>query len=458
MRTIQLAGLLLGIAVFGPRFASGQDTRKPNFVIMIADDVGWNDIGAYGHPNVKTPHLDSLATEGMRFDAAFLTCSSCSPSRCSIMTGRYPHATGAAELHMPLPSDQATIPGLLKKAGYYTASAGKWHLGDAAKKDFDLVVGGSPSGCENWLATLRDRPKDRPFFLWLAAVDAHRPYSENAISAPHTPDDAVVPPYLADIPETRQDLALYYDEISRLDSYLGQVVDELARQGVADSTFVLFMADNGRPFPRCKTTVYDSGVRTPFIVRFPQLVQPGTVCQQLVSAVDIGPTIAELAGLQESSTFQGKPFSTLLREPSRSIRDFVFAEHNWHDYQAFERAVRSEKWLYIRNEFPELPATPPADAVRSMTHQAMQRLHAQGELPPEQQTCFVAPRSRDELYDVDADPFSLKNLAENPQYEERLNLMRKALLEWQQETQDRVPANPTPDGFDRQTGERLPNP
>lgn len=113
--------------------------RPPNFIVMIADDMAWDDCGAYGHPNLRTPHIDALATAGMRFDRAFLTTSSCSPSRCSILTGRYPHSTGAAELHLPLPADRVLFTTALRGAGYYTASAGKWHLGEAAKGQFDRV-------------------------------------------------------------------------------------------------------------------------------------------------------------------------------------------------------------------------------------------------------------------------------------------------------------------------------
>ena len=123
--------------------------------LFIADDQAWNDVGCYGHPSIRTPNIDRLGQEGMKFEYAFLTCASCSPTRCSVITGRYPHSTGARELHQPLPANQITFPGLLKQAGYYTASAGKWHLGKDAEKNFDKVVqGGGPSGCEKWLDTL----------------------------------------------------------------------------------------------------------------------------------------------------------------------------------------------------------------------------------------------------------------------------------------------------------------
>jgi len=430
------------------------DQSRPNFVIMIADDQGWNDVGCYGHPHIRTPNIDRLATEGLRFTQAFLTCSSCSPTRCSIMTGRYPHSTGAKELHQPLPAEQVVFAGLLKQGGYYTASAGKWHLGEAAKANFDTVVGGGPSGCERWVETLQNRPKDKPFFLWLASIDPHRGYQPDTIARPHRPEEVVVPPFLPDVPETRKDLAMYYDEITRMDGYIGRVLDELDRQGVAKNTFVLFLSDNGRPFPRCKTTVYDSGVQTPFVVRWPGRVQAGAVCESLVSVIDIAPSLVELAGLKPSPTFQGKSFSPLLEDSHASIREHVFAEHNWHDYQAHERSVRSKRYLYIRNAFADLPGTPPADAVRSITFQAMRKLRDRGELPAQQQGCFRAPRGAEELYDVEADPYQLTDLSGEAKYGRVLTEMRHVHEKWVRKTQDRVPEEPTRDKFDRETGVR----
>lgn len=429
---------------------------RPNFVVIIADDMAWDDCGAYGNSKIRTPHLDRLAREGMRFDRAFLTTSSCSPSRASILTGRYPHATGAPELHQALPATQVMLSEPLREAGYYTASVGKWHLGAPAKSKWDLVrEGGGPSGCEHWLPVLRDRPKERPFFLWLAAVDPHRRYQPGAISRPHTPDEVVVPPYLPDTETVRKDLALYYDEIARMDGFIGQVLEELEKQGLARNTFVLFLTDNGRPFPRCKTTLYDDGIRTPFLVRFPGRVKPGSRCDSLVSAVDIAPTVLDLAGLQPAPTFQGRSFARLLGNPQATAREFAFAEHHWHDYQAYERGVRSRRYTYIRNWLPELPGTPPADAVTSPTFGILRELRDQGNLPPQQRSIFVTPRPAEELYDLETDPHSFKNLAGDPKYARTLEKHRKALERWREETGDTFDRERlTPDGFDRETGAR----
>ena len=198
--------IALCLAVALPCASSAQaeaDTVRPNIILVIADDVSWNDIGAYGHPTIRTPVLDDLAANGMRFDNAYLTASSCSPSRASILTGRYPHNTDAEQLHWPLPAEQTTFSEKLRDAGYWTAAAGKWHLGPQVLDRFDVVYESvwavedevAPSGMEDWLGLLDERPRDKPFFLWLAAWDAHRPYSAGAIAEPHGKDDVQLPPY-----------------------------------------------------------------------------------------------------------------------------------------------------------------------------------------------------------------------------------------------------------------------
>ncbi len=478
MKTVCLAALL-GFTLTSAQATEGP--KRPNVVLMIADDMAWDDCGASGNPKVRTPNIDKLARGGMRFDRAFVTASSCSPSRSSLITGRHPHNTDAEELHWPLPPGQVTFVEKLKASGYWTAAAGKWHLGNAVKGRFDLVreanpsgfqlgtgkgdkarmtaegSGAAQSGCDQWVPVLRDRPKDRPFFLWLASLDPHRDYEPGAISEPHRPEAVVVPPYLPDVPEVRRDLALYYDEISRLDRYVGEVMAELDRQGEAGNTLVLFLSDNGRPFPRCKTTLYDSGIRTPLIARWPGRVEPGSRCGSLVSTIDIAPTALKLAGVEPGPTVHGRDLSPLLKDPTAKVRDLIFAERNWHDYASRGRAARSERFKYIRNDDHDKPLTPPADAVRSPTFLAMRRLRDEGTLTPAQRSCFVSPRPAEELYDVDADPHELINLAGDPKFAEVLAGMRRALSEWGRETGDVVPARPSPDEFDRETGDPLPN-
>ncbi len=464
--------LVLGLVMIFPVLG-----KPPNIVLIIADDMAWDDSGVYGNPHLATPQIDKLAGEGLLFHNAYLTASSCSPSRCSIITGRYPHNTDAEELHWPLPKEQVTFVEKLREAGYWTAAAGKWHLGEAARDRFEVIretdtsgfqlpagkegqegkfvetmEGEAQSGCTDWVPLLRDRPKEKPFFLWLAALDPHRPYHENIVKNPTPLSKVRIAPYHLDTPEVRRDYALYYDEIRRLDKYVGLVMSELERQQIAQDTLVVFISDNGRPFPRDKTTIYDSGIRTPFIVRWPQKVMPGGVTKSLVSAVDLAPTFLQVAGVEPGQSFQGKSFLPILEDPARRIRKVVFAEQNWHDYEAHSRAARTEEFKYIRNGYPDLPLTPSADGVRSPTYQAMIKMHERGELSQAQSVYFMKPRPKEELYHSAKDPHETKNLIDDPAYREVLHELRGALDQWIQETGDRVPELRTADEFDRSTG------
>jgi N-sulfoglucosamine sulfohydrolase len=455
---------------------------RPNIVLIIADDLAWDDLGAFGHPTIRTPHLDRLARDGMRFDGAFVTASSCSPSRSSLITGRYPHNTDAEQLHWPLPAAQVSFVEQLRAAGYWAGAAGKWHLGEDAKRRFDVVREADPagftlavgakagetrmsmaqrgdvqSGCTDWIPLLRDRPRDRPFFAWLAALDPHRDYEENISARPIRPEDVVVPRHLPDTLPVRRELALYYDEIERLDRFVGGVLNELEAQGVAADTLVVFLSDNGRPFPRDKTTIFDGGIKTPLIVRWPGRVTPGTTCSQLVSTIDLAPGFLAAAGLKPAATMQGVSFLPLLTDGRRPIRREIFAEQNWHDYEHRSRAVRTEHYKLIAHEYVDGPLTPGADAVRGLAYREMQRLHTAGQLPPHQQQCFEFPRAPFELYDLRSDPGEFHNLATVPAYAAVLADLQTRLVQWKKDTADVKPPRPTPDEFDRESGAPLPN-
>lgn len=444
--------------------------ERPNIVFIIADDMAWDDSGAYGHPHIQTPHIDRLAAQGMRFDNAFLTTSSCSPSRTSIITGMYPHNTDAEQLHWPLPADRITFVEHLKKSGYWTAQAGKWHMGEAIKNRFDVIkdIGttgfqlasdgskavqkGDGSGCENWIQVLKERPEEQPFFLWLAAVDPHRPYTEGIIENPHALEDVVLPPYFPDTEEVRKDFAHYYNEITRLDKYVGKVVAELDEQGLSKNTLILFISDNGRPFPRDKTTLYDGGIKTPWIMKWPKKIKPGSVCESLVSAVDIAPTFVKLAGLESIPSFEGFDFSELLTAPEKIVRDEIYAEDHWHDYEDYTRAIRTKTYKYIRNFYIDLPNTPSADAFMGGTFSSMLELKEKGELNEAQLACFTIPRPEEELYNVVEDPYELINLAGSPDAEETLLQLRAELRRMRFVSHDSLPEFRTPDEFDRNTG------
>ena len=471
-----IPGILLTL-VFQACVSLGAGTliaAPPNLVLIIADDMNWDDCGAYGHPAIRTPNIDRLAAEGLRFKHAYLTTNSCSPSRSSILTGKYPHNTGAEQLHWPLPEGSQTFSAELRKLGYYTAAAGKWHLGDAVRDHFDRIYEAStagfvlpsgedgqpakmiakqPSGCEDWEQAIEDRPRDRPFFFWLAALDPHREYTDGALDPPHRAEDVIVPAHLPDTADVREDLRLYYDEIGRLDSYVGKVVAKLEDQGVADNTLILFISDNGRPFPRDKTTLYDGGIRTPWIVRWPQVVKPGVTTGALVSAVDIAPTFLAVAGATSSLATEGQSFAGVLDDPTQPHRQFAFAEDHWHDYEDHARSVMTPQYKLIRNDYIDLPPTPSADAGRGLSWQNMLRLQQEGKLLPHQQTCFQSPREKWELFDLQRDPGELHNRIDDPAYQSVRDRLKDALERWTNRTGDYLPTRRTPDEFDRVTGE-----
>lgn len=437
--------------------ACSSASERPNVILIIGDDISWDDIGCYGHPTVRTPNIDKLAESGIRFTNAFLTASSCSPSRCSIISGRYPHNTGAAELHTPLPEDQLPFPLLLKENGYYCAQGGKWHMGEQTKRAFDdvrdKIAQDDPGAEAEWLPLLQNRPKDKPFFMWFAGIDAHRAWDERIYLERHNPDNISVPPYLADAPATRQDLARYYDEIARLDDHVGKIEKELQEQGIADNTVIIFMADNSRPFPRCKTRVYDSGMKTPFVFKWPQGIKnKGHVCTSLISAIDIAPTILELCGIPVQDSFQGKSFAAVLKNPKSEFRQYVFSEHNWHDHEALERMARSQDYLYVLNERPQFPNCGPADSNRSQSQADLDSLAQRRQLSSEQRDIFIVPRPREELFDVKTDPQQFVNVANDPAYADALFEMRAILQQWRDETADTTPAQLTPDWYARFTG------
>jgi len=420
----------------------------PNFILFITDDISYNDLGCYGNEAAQTPNIDRMAEEGLLFTNAYLTASSCSPSRNSIITGRYPHNTGAPELHVNLPDNQMMFPELLKAAGYYTVLSGKNHMGPATKRAFDTIDwGGGPGGEQFWIDHLRERPDDQPFFFWLASFDAHREWQTDSTAPVFDPADVQVPPMLFDGPQTRQDLANYYHEVSRTDYYLGLIMDELEKQGIAENTYVIYMSDNGRPFPRAKTRVYDSGMKTPFIVWSPGNVEVSH-CASLISSIDIAPTLFELAGLKSHDRFQGVSFAELFSDPSGKTRDYVFAEHNWHVFRNHERMLRKGDIMYIRNAYNDKMNMCVESAPVFPAGVELWEAYEADETVPEQEDIFMVPRPREELYNVATDPFQFYNLAEDPAYNAELESCREILDAWIDATGDNVPDNPTPDRED----------
>ncbi len=443
----------------GKSEATNGSSDFPNIIIFIADDVSARDIGAYGNSFVHTPNINSLAQKGIKFTSAILTTSSCSPSRTSIMTGRYPHNTGAAELHTEPDVSFPSIASQLKKLGYYTGQAGKWHMGNLLREGFDQIFDdrkqNGVGGEEMWIPSLQKRDKNKPFFFWFASYDAHRPWEVNKFSGTHDPGEIVVPLTLIDDDSTRMDLTQYYDEVKRWDFFVGEVIKELKRQEAYDNTLIIVMSDNGRPFPRDKTRMYDSGLRTPFILHWPNRIENSNISSSLISAVDIAPTIMDICGADIPETFQGKSFKKLIENPGKSFRNYAFAEHNWHDHEAHERMVRTSEYLYILNFRPELSNQGPADAINSPTFRSLLNAEKDGKLTSAQSDIFLAPRPSEELYKLKNDSFQIFDLINREEHKQIRLELNQILESWMKETCDNVPEQLTKDWYTRDTGKRI---
>jgi N-sulfoglucosamine sulfohydrolase len=408
---------------------------KPNFVVIVADDLGANDLHTFGHPVIQSPNIDQLARQGVQFNNAFLTTASCTASRASILTGRYPHNTGSPNLNDVLPADQKTVAAYLRAAGYYTAAIGKWHNGGLVVPQWDVVKDPpGDSGAEGWLDALRNRPKDKPFFFWFASRDPHVPYSPLPADGLYQPKDAVMLPAFLDGPDARYTIAQYYTEITRLDSYVGKVVAELRAQHLLNNTYIIFLSDNGAPLPRAKTTLHDTGIKTPLIVAGPQIPVRSQV-GALVSAIDVMPTVLDLAGIAPADSMQGKSFVSLFKNPAADFRTEIFAEQSDHGYVLNRRAVRNQQYLYVHN-FAENKHNCLLEA-QPMGRELIKAFHEK-KLNRDQLRCFNRKPPVEKLYDMQADPFALHNLVDDPALAAVRDAMRHKLLQQAKNTEDTV--------------------
>ncbi len=322
--------------------------RPPNIVLLVADDHSVPYLGCYGDPAIRTPNLDRLARDGMRFNRAYVTSPQCSPSRSSMFTGRSPHATGCSRLHAPLRAGQRTFLEPLREKGYVLGAYRKHHMGEDFIRRLDFY-----GGAKEPFSSFFEKAVGKPFFLWMGFTEPHRPYRSGMASPPHDPAAVRVPPFLPDTPAIRKDLALHYDAINRLDSLCGEVLALLDRSGEAANTMVVFAGDNGMPYPRAKATLYQPGVRVPLLVRWPGRVRPGSVSDDLVSTVDLSATFLAIAGAGKLEAAEGQSLENALAGGGHS-RQYVFTERNWHDTWDPMRGVVTERHSLICNYRPEV--------------------------------------------------------------------------------------------------------
>jgi N-sulfoglucosamine sulfohydrolase len=447
---------MAGVAAATPLGRAAAST-SPNILLFVADDAGARHFGCYGNETVRTPNIDRLSAGGLTADSAQLTTPQCSPSRISMLTGLYPHATGAEDLHMPMPAEHVIVPGHLQRAGYFTGIMQKTHIGPHAEAQFQWYEP-ELDGLERFFA----EAGNRPFFMWVAFGDPHRPadpetglphYAKGVVQPPHDPAKVELAPYHADTPETRQDIARYYDYISRMDGVIGQHMKIMERRGLLENTLVVFLSDNGAPFPREKGALYDAGVRTPLIFHWPGQVPVRQRYGGVMSVIDLAPTFLELAGLPVPGEMQGVSLAPGLADPSRWSRSRAFSERNWHDTDEHIRSIRTSRYRLIHNAYIELPHGSPADVSESPTWRALYELKQEGRLNAAQGRLFEVPRPEIEFYDLANDPWELVNLAGEPEYRERLQAHFAELAKWRDQTGDFPPYKRRRDGHtDRLTG------
>ena len=248
----------------------------------------------------------------------------------------------------------------------------------------------------------------------------------------------IPPEYLIDDKPTRLDLANYYDEIKRFDYSIGQVVETLKKQNVFENTFIIIMADNGRPFPHSKTRLNDQGVKTPFIVVYKKGKVFGKT-NSLASSIDIAPTILDYANIKIEKNFQGNSFKKLLNNPDKLFRNYVFAEHNWHDYESHQRMVRDKDFMLIENNRNKYPQLGPLDALNSSSNLSLLKKNELRETTEIQKEIFIAPRPKEEFYDLKNDPFQRKNLINSNAFIGKIDNLREVLNQWKENTGDSEP-------------------
>ena len=436
----------------------------PNIIFITADNLGWHDLSCYGNRKISTPGTDRLATEGVRFTRAFVTSSSCSPSRASFLTGQYPHTCGVTALtHLKkakaLSPFSNTLPKLLRKAGYNTALQGKWHVSPYLPVSWygfnERLSGMLP---KDW--HIRDLKKTREFlnrnrknrfYLQMNFINSHRdPYGEYQFDPdfPVDPEDVRVPQYMAmpDWPEIREDLARYYSQNLRMEKLITELLVFLDETGLAGNTLVLFTSDNGPHYPGMISALYDRGVAVPLIARLPGRIRPGRTSANMISGVDIAPTLLEAAGVPVPADMQGRSFlETLSSGRSGPRRDAVYLEIDEHVRYIPTRAVRTDRWKYIRN-YSDNPI-----GLDQNNH--MDWAHRMCELPGHP---WKRPRPEEELYDLKTDPQEQKNLAKNPRFSKTLTEMRMLLRTHMKETRDPWLGRPFTRDFDPGAYQRDP--
>ncbi len=430
LRDTGLAAAALSLGAEATAAEGGGTDDRPNILWIISEDT-CPDFGCYGERLVHTPNVDRLAAEGARFTNAFTATPVCSTSRSSFMTGVHCTSFGAHHHRshrgdgFTLPSDIHVFTHYLRQAGYFTA------ITHGRKTDWNFKPHGKPYDSNKW----DDLKSHQPFFAQVQFSETHRGF-KRCKDHPVDPDKVTVPPYYPDHPVTRKDWARYLETVNVLDQKIGKVLERLERDGLAENTIVFYFADHGRPHVRGKQWLYEGGIHIPLVVRWPKHIQPGTVVEELVSAVDFAPSVLDLARAAVPKHMHGRIF---LGPRKQGEPDSIIASrHRCDETVDGIRCVRTRRWKYIRNRMPDRPYAQ-FNRYKQRSYPVMRllwQLHADGNLEPAQARFMAPSRPPEELYDLQADPSEIENLADAPEHQDTLERLRQRLDQWADETGD----------------------
>jgi len=433
-----------------PACALAATGAPPNILLIVSEDNG-PELGCYGEPYVQTPVLDELAAQGVRFQNAYVPQAGCSQSRAAFLTGLYPHQNGQIGLatwkFRMYREDTPNIVRSLKGAGYRTGIIGKLHVNPASAFPFDFKEIPSSNFSRKKLdnyakhAAAFFAASEQPFFLSVNYPDAHRPFLNQVAGRPERPLRAEEVKPLAyfglDTPELRAQTANYYNCMMRLDALVGDLLEALRQSGKADNTLIVYFGDHGADMLRGKRTSYEGGVRVPMILNWPGQVKGGQVRQELVSTLDIMPTLLDATGADPVRGLAGQSLLPLLHGESTQWRKYLFTEFHTHSAHNFypQRTIRDARYKLVHNLLPGQTNPGYAFTLRRFFAGLPRTIEsAPDDIRSAYQRMKTPPAY--ELYDLKTDPYEFHNLATDASHADVLATLKEQLAEWRTQTND----------------------
>ncbi len=411
-------------------------TARLNVLWISCEDTS-PDLGCYGDEYATTPNLDRLAGQGCRYTRAFVPYPVCAPTRSAVITGMYPSTLGTMHMRTSMKGYEAVPPPAVKCFTEYLRAAG-YYCTNNSKTDYQFKPPFTAWDESSKKAHWRNRPEGAPFFSVINLTVSHesRCWPKKNEKLVHEPAKAPVPPYYPDTPVVRRNIARYYDNIGKMDAQAGRILQDLTDDGLDDNTVVVFWGDHGRGLPRHKRWCYDSGIHVPLIVRWPGRIKGASVCGDLVSLIDLAPSVMSIAGVDIPTHMQGKAF---LGPAKSAPREFIIAGRERMDLNSDDhiRCIRDKRYKYIRNFMPEKPYAQPIPYRDKMPiMQEWRRLDAAGQLKGPAKLFMRKTKPPEEFYDTDSDPYEINNLIDSARHETIIADMRQKLDRWIRRTGD----------------------